>query len=78
MAPKLQCATCKTPDSMEFIPLEYPEDDGTTTLHYGCTQCIDVMCDFVEARQEYNEAVKEDLLKVLAMELSMSCYLKCC
>ena len=51
MAPKLQCAKCKTTDSMEFIPIEYPEDDGTTTLHYGCTQCIDVMCDFVEARR---------------------------
>ena len=74
MAPKLQCAKCKTTDSMEFIPIEYPEDDGTTTLHYGSTQCIDVMCDFVEARQEYNE----DSLKGLAAELSMSCYLKCC
>ena len=53
------CAKCKTTDSPEYIPIEYPEDDGTTTLHHGCTWCIEEMCDFVEARIEGIKALKE-------------------
>jgi hypothetical protein len=53
MAPKLHCAKCKTTDSPEYIPIEYPEDDGTTTTHYGCTWCIEDMGNFVDARREH-------------------------
>ena len=59
MSPKLQCAKCKTTDAMEFIPIEYPEDDGTTTTHYGCTRCIDDMENFVEAKKEGMKKLKE-------------------
>jgi len=44
---------------MEFIPIEYPEDDGTITHHYVCTQCIDDMENFVEARVDGMKRLKE-------------------
>ena len=55
MSNKLQCAKCGKTDSWEFTSIEYPEDDGTITIDYGCARCIDEMCDFVEARAEYLE-----------------------
>ena len=55
MSNKLQCAKCGKTDSWEFTSIEYPEDDGTITIDYGCARCIDEKCDFVEARAEYLE-----------------------
>ena len=47
------CDKCKKVVLSEFTyPVEYPEDDGTTTTHYGCDQCIDQMWDVVDARKE--------------------------
>ena len=54
-----QCAKCRTTDAMEFTPIEYPEDDGTTTTLYGCDRCIDEMCDFLEARVDGMKRLKE-------------------
>ena len=54
-----QCAKCRTTDSIEFHVIEYPEDDGTTTTHYGCTRCIDDMENFVEAKKVGMKKLKE-------------------
>ena len=56
---RLRCAKCGTQASGEYTRIEYPEDDGTTTLHYGCARCIDEMCDFVEARIEGMKKLRE-------------------
>jgi len=50
-----KCDKCKTTDAPYYYAIAYPEDDGTTTTHYGCDMCIDQMHEMAAARAEVAE-----------------------
>jgi hypothetical protein len=52
LPPYAQCDKCGEAEGQPTYPVEYPEDDGTTTTHYGCDQCIEQMWDMAAARKE--------------------------
>tara|TARA_R110002167_G_scaffold49606_2_gene145304 strand:+ start:1113 stop:1268 length:156 start_codon:yes stop_codon:yes gene_type:complete len=47
-----ECDMCETTNALYYYPVEFPEDDGTTTTRYGCDMCIDEMHEFVDAKKE--------------------------
>lgn len=48
-----RCEKCKTTDAPHYYPVRYRHDNGQTTIHYGCDQCVNEMQEMIDARNEH-------------------------